>query len=126
MIEERQLSRKGLKKFLGKRIWYEATYQRTEGRNIIIFDIHKKGTTKILSDHLWIDDVSKYVPNIEDGDKIQFLGIATSYIDSQGERKYSITGVHRIRRNNDLEDETGKESAGDYQQMLKRKKQRKR
>ncbi len=91
-------NRNALKKFIGKRIAYEATAHIIEDKRILIQDIKEKGKTKILAEHLWID-IEKVVnlENLEKDNIITFFGYAASYIDSYGFRKYNIGRVHTVK-----------------------------
>ena len=92
---DREVSRKALKKFMGKEMIYTATYEEQNGQNgnILVMDVKIKGKEKVLCHHLWL----KYKHRFNHGDVLEFKGSATSYNDKNGERKYRLEVIGKVK-----------------------------
>ena len=93
---KRQVSRKGLKKYLSMEVAYLATFdsKHTTMRSSCITDIKLLGGRKILADHLWVNMHLDF----KHGDEIKFKGIAGSYTDSNGVRKYRLAIIGKVEK----------------------------
>ena len=87
--------RNGLKKYLGVKVAYTATFKHNhlEANSCLVLDVRVKGKQKVICDHLWLGSQYHY----KHGTTIEFSGIATSYIDANGERKYKVGNLTQIK-----------------------------
>jgi len=89
-------NRLGLRKFLSKdMVWQGVVHSLVDGK-MLLKDISVKGKSKVLAEHIWIDDVKAFRAEVKRGDIIQFDGIATNYKDSHGVRKYNISKICKL------------------------------
>ena len=86
--------RTGLKKFIGKKLQYEGTVERITDIKILLLEVSLLGKRKVLAEHLWLDLPDNVV--FKEGDKISFTGVAGSYIDKFGIRKYNVVQVYKM------------------------------
>ena len=93
---ERQVSRKGLKKYLSMEVTYSATFdsKHTTMRSSCITDVKLIGGNKILADHLWLNMHLDF----KHGEEITFKGIATNYTDASGDRKYRLAVIGKVTK----------------------------
>ncbi len=91
----REDSRKGLLKFMGKIVKYQATAKDISGNRILIVGVSQFGKNKILADHLWIDRGHNN-GDVELGTKIMFNALAGSYLDMYDIRKYNLYNIRDI------------------------------
>ena len=89
-------SRNALKKYLSKKVKYTCTFGRNHSTidSSMIMDVKILGKNKLLCDHLWLN--SKYPFN--EGDILKFTGIATSYVDKNGDRKYRLAVFGKMEK----------------------------
>jgi hypothetical protein len=89
-------SRNALKKYLGKKVKYQARFIENHGENnsSLIDDVRVAGKSKLIADHLWLNSHYPF----EHGDMIEFVGIATNYTDRKGVRKYRLAVIGKVEK----------------------------
>ena len=121
-MKTREESRVGLKKYLSREEDWTGVFHLERDGKLLLKNIRIKGKAKILADHLWIDDLSDFRSFFKRGTTVSFRGIARSYKDSKGERKYNINHICRLAKQNDAMDEVVSTGAHDSKFKQKRKK----
>ena len=93
---KRQVSRSGFKKFLGTKTEYICTFDGNHKtlNSCCVLDVRILGKRKILADHLWLSKKLKFNHN----DEIKFTGVAGSYTDSNGTRKYRLAIIGKVEK----------------------------
>ena len=88
------MTRKKLKKYLGKALRYEAKVAKRQGTNILFVDIKLNG--KRVVDHFWCSQTLANECLVE-GEVISFIAKAQSYRRRDGTRDYTLTDCHSFR-----------------------------
>lgn len=94
------LTRKKLLKLIGKELEYCATVGRL-GTNdgILLLDVCHKG--KFVTDHCWVS-TNRTIETFEKGSRVIFNATATTYKDTQGNRKHGLDKCYDYRLDNEV------------------------
>ena len=90
----KEFDRTGLRKLIGKSLEYEGTVESIKDKKVLLVGVSLLGKRKILAEHMWVDLPDSVSFTISD--KVSFTGIAGSYIDKFGIRKYNVVRVHKL------------------------------